>query len=96
MTGDDGNYGDSQKPGGGYGGSQQPGTYANNAKPSQAVTPKLAKPRTRVSDVRLHLYLPIPRGHQAFVDYLDYSWDNTGIGPFSAFGVSLSTYVVWP
>lgn len=89
MTGD-GNYGNSQNPPGGYGASQQPGSSGKNAKPNQAVTPKPAKPRATVSDVRLHLYLRIPRSHQAFVDYLDYSWDNTGIGPFSAFGVTLS------
>lgn len=86
--GDQSGYGSSQNPGGGYGGGQQPGTYANNAKPNQA--PKPAAPRPIVSDVRLHLYLPIPRGHQAFVDYLNHSWDNTGITPFGAFGVSLT------
>ncbi len=85
-----GDYSDSQNPGGGYAGSQQPGTYAKNATPKQAPPPKPVPPRPTVSDVRLHLYLPIPLGHQAFVDYLDYSWDNTGIGPFGAFGVSLS------
>ena len=85
-----GDYSDSQNPGGGYAGSQQPGTYAKNATPKQPAPPKPVPPRPTVSDVRLHLYLPIPRGHQAFVEYLDYSWDNTGIGPFGAFGVSLS------
>ena len=90
MTGDQDNYGKAQNPTGSYRGSQQPGTYANNAKPNQQVTPKPATPRPMVSDVRLHLYLPLPQSHQAFMDYLDYSWDKTGIGPFSAFGVSLS------
>jgi len=85
-------YRDSQNPGSGYSGSQQPGTYAQNAKPAQQPPPKPAPPPPVVSDVRLHLYLPIPQKPQAFVDYLDFSWDNTGIGPFSAFGVTLSLF----
>lgn len=43
-----------------------------------------------MSDVRLHLYLPLPRGKAALVDYLDHSWDSTGIGAFSSLGATLS------
>ncbi len=86
-------YSDWQSPEGGYGTSQQPGTlYADKstAKQKPPQPPKPTVVRAVVRDVRLHFYLPIPRGHQAFVDYLDFSWDKTGIGPFTAFGVSLS------
>ena len=82
-----GDYSSSQNPKGGYGGSQQPGTPAN-AKPSQP--PQPAPPRPTVADVRLHFYLPIPQGPQAFIEYLNYSWDKTGIGPFDPFGVTMT------
>ena len=81
-------YGNLQHPGGSYGGSQQPGSSANNAKPGRSPTPPA--PRPIVSDVRLHFYLPIPQGHQAFLDYLNFSWDKTGLGPFDPFGVSMT------
>jgi hypothetical protein len=77
--GEQGNYTKSQNPAGGY---QKPN-------PTSA-PPKPAKPRALVTDVRLHMYLSIPRGHQKFVDYLEFSWDGTGISPFGAFGVSLT------
>ena len=85
-----GDYGSSQKPGGGYGASQQPGTYPKNAPPTQP--PKPPAPRPIVSDVRLHMYLPIPKGHQAFIDYVNHAWDNTGIGPFDHFGVTMTLF----
>lgn len=85
-----GDYSSSQNPGGGYSGSQQPGTSANNAKP--VTPPQPPAPRPIVNDVRLHFYLPIPKGHQAFIDYINYSWDNTGMGPFDPFGVTLSLF----
>jgi hypothetical protein len=86
-----GDYGSSQNLAGGYGGSQQPGTYANNAKPKQQ-PPKPPAPRPIVSDIRLHMYLPIPRGHQAFINYMNHSWDNTGLGPFDPFGVTMTLF----
>lgn len=85
-----GDYGSSQNPGGGYGGSQQPGTYPKNAPPKQP--PQPPAPRPFVTDVRLHMYLPIPRGHQAFIDYMNHSWDNTGFGPFYPFGVTMTLF----
>lgn len=81
-------YGNLQNPGPGYGGSQQPGAPAGKAKPGRPPTPPA--PRPIASDIRLHFYLPIPRGHQAFIDYLNFSWDKTGLGPFDPFGVSMT------
>jgi hypothetical protein len=83
-----GDYTSSQTPGAGYTGAQQPGTYANNAKP--AATPPA--PRAIVNEVRLHFYLPIPRGHQAFIDYVDFPWDKTDKGPYKSIGVALSLF----
>jgi hypothetical protein len=83
-----GDYNSSQNPGAGYAGAQQPGTYANNAKP--AATPPA--PRAIVNEVRLHFYLPIPRGHQAFIDYVDFPWDKTDKGPYKSIGVALSLF----
>jgi hypothetical protein len=86
-------YRDVQNPGAGYGSSQQPGPlYAGKGgSASQATQPqKPPAARAAVQDVRLHFYLPIPQSPQDFVDYLDYSWDKTGIGPFTAMSVTLS------
>ena len=85
-----GDYTSSQNPGGGYSGSQQPSTSTNNAKPIPP--PKPPGPRPIVSDVRLHMYLPIPRGHQTLIDFMNHSWDNTGVGPFESFGVTLTLF----
>lgn len=85
-----GDYGSSQHPGASYRGSQQPGTYASNTKPKQP--PKPTAPRPIVSDIRLHMYLPIPHGHQAFIDYINFSWDGTGFGPFFPFGVTMTLF----
>jgi hypothetical protein len=95
VAGDESGYDSSQNPGG-YGASQQPGTlYAGKAQSPQSTTPPTKTPpaRTPASDVRLHFYLPLPpddQAKQAFVDYLDYSWDKTGTGPFSALAVRLT------
>src|ERR671933_2664100 len=91
SDGDD--YGDWQSPGGGYGGSQQPGTlYASREPKAKPAKPpaKAAPTRPAAHEVRLHLYLPMPQTRQEFVNYLDYSWDQTGLGPFSAMGVTLT------
>jgi hypothetical protein len=77
-------------------GTANRGTGAPSATPGKPVTTAPAKPSTPVAapavvrDIRLHFYLPIPGGKTAFVEYLDYSWDKTGIGPFTAVGTSLS------
>jgi hypothetical protein len=53
-------------------------------------SPPKAQPRAAVRDVRLHLYLSIPHGRKALKEYLDYSWDQSGLGPFSTRGVRLT------
>jgi hypothetical protein len=85
-----GDYGSSQNPGGGYGSSQQPGTSPKTAPPKQP--PKPPAPRPIVSEVRLHFYLPIPRGLPAFLKFLNHSWDNTGQGPFDPFGLTMTPF----
>jgi hypothetical protein len=66
--------------------------FASPGKPAKAKPVTPVPVRASVSDVHLHLYLPIPNGKAAFVDYLDYSWDKTGMSPFSSFGVSLTLF----
>jgi hypothetical protein len=86
-------YRDVQNPGAGYGSSQQPGPlYADKgaAAPQSTKAQKPAAVRATIQDVRLHFYLPIPQTPKAYVEYLDYSWDKTGVGPFTAMSVTLS------
>lgn len=84
-----GDYASLQNPGAGYGGSHQPGANTNTATPKQPAPQ--APPRPIVSDVRLHMYLPIPRGHQALIDFMNHSWDGNA-SPFDPFGVSMTLF----
>jgi hypothetical protein len=60
-------------------------------KPGKTPPPaKVAKTRAAVRDIRLHLYLSMPQTPDEFVEYLNYSWDKTGIGPFDLFGVTFT------
>lgn len=48
-------------------------------------------PRSQVTDVRLHFYLPIPYGASHVVKFLDFDWENTGLGGLFTFrGISLT------
>jgi hypothetical protein len=85
-----GDYSDSQNPKGGYGGSQQPGPSPTNAPPKPP--PKPPAPRPIVSDIRLHFYLSTPQGMPGFLKFLNHSWDNTGLGPFDPFGVTMTPF----
>lgn len=62
------------------------------SKKSGKIPPPAKTPpkRAAVNDIRLHLYLSMPQTPAAFVKFLNFSFDGTGLGPFDPFFVSLT------
>ena len=64
--------------------------FASPDKPAKTKAIQPAAVRAKIREVRLHLYLGMPQTVQEYMNFLDYSWDKTGFGPFGSMGVDLT------